>query len=308
MELDAAQEHFHTLGSLTQVQNLYEEDVLAFHFPALQDRNGCNAFAMESDMDSSSEHTSPISDATLFDDDLDVWPISPQIGVESMQHHTAKKNVSAGQCFRTTCQEVQEHVTNPVTKKGTRHLRHSSSSSVFDALITQYQLSTSRSNAMMDVLAAEEREMEYKHRHTFIGTASLDEFLKILEISSSDRVTQSALARAFIELASSEHLYARQCSTKSDGWGLVTRTTVGYNDVATTDYVVQSRVKLGTITLRKFLSLIPFEKDNTVAAMKVIDAFSAASHLDTKTNMDAENKARAFRSWIISQSSMQIAE
>lgn len=160
----------------------------------------------------------------------------------------------------------------------------------------------------MDVLTADEREMEYKHRHTFVGTASLDEFLELLEISPSYHVTQSAIARAFIQLASTEQLHARQYSTKLEGWGLVARTTVDYKDVATTDYVVQSRVKLGTITLRQFLSMIPFDQDNTVAAMKVLDAFSAASHLDAKTDTDVENKAKAFRSWIISQRSMQVAE
>lgn len=308
MELDAGQEHFHTVTPSPQTQNPYEADAFGFHFPPLQDQNGFNAFAPESDMEGSSEHTSPISDTTLFDDDLDMWPISLQTGAESMQRHMAINDISTSQRSHTNRQKDYEHVATLARRKGTRYSRHSFSGSVFDTLFKRKQLIISRDNAMMGVLTAEEREMEYKHRHTFIGTASLDDFLELLEISPSHRVTQSAVARAFIELASTEHSYARQYSTKPDGWGLVTRTTVGYKDIAIADYVVQSRVKLGTITLRQFLSMISFDQDNTAAVVKILDAFSAASYLDAKTNMDAENKARAFRSWIISQRSMQIAE
>lgn len=300
-ELDSAQEQ------LSQVQNSYEGDTLAFRFPSLQDRDDCNIFDLESDMDSASEHTSPVSDTTLFDDDLDMWPIRHSTDTEFLRRHTAENNVLTNRCFHTTFQKAQEHVSNLVKKKNTQHSRHSSSSSKADTVLTRNQLGTSRDNAMTNVLTAEEREMEYKHHHTFIGTASLNEFLELLEISPSYHVSQSAVVRAFARLASTEQLYARQHSTKPDGWGLVARTSVDYKDVATTDYVMQSRVKLGTITLLQFLSMIPFNQDNMVGAMTVLEAFSAASHLDAKTNMDAENKAKAFRSWIISQRSTRIA-
>ncbi|RAR09072.1 hypothetical protein DDE82_001983 [Stemphylium lycopersici] len=152
-----------------------------------------------------------------------------------------------------------------------------------------------------DILTSEEQDLEYKHRHMFIGTGSLDDFLDLLEISSARVATQSATARAFVQLASAEQLYARQCSSRPEGWELVSRTTLDVMDVTSVDYVVQLQVKLGSITLRQFLDMIPFDENNEVAATQVIKAFSAASYIDAKANMGMENKARAFRSWIVSQ-------
>ena len=44
---------------------------------------------------------------------------------------------------------------------------------------------------------AEEREMEYKHRHIFIGTASLDDFLEILEVTPDHTTTRESVVKAF---------------------------------------------------------------------------------------------------------------
>lgn len=164
--------------------------------------------------------------------------------------------------------------------------------------MSQHQLGTAVDR---ETLTPEERDLEYKHRHTFIGTGSLDDFLELLEISSARVATQSATARAFVQLASAEQLYARQCSRRPGGWELVSRTTLDVMDVTSVDYVVQLQVKLGSITLRQFLDMIPFDENSEVAATRVIEAFSAASHIDAKANMDKKNKARAFRSWIVSQ-------
>jgi hypothetical protein len=67
------------------------------------------------------------------------------------------------------------------------------------------------------------------------------------------------------------------------------------------DYVVQLRVKLGSITLRQFLDMVPFDEGDEVAAMRVIEAFSAASHMDAKAGVGTKSKARAFRKWIVTQ-------
>jgi hypothetical protein len=72
-------------------------------------------------------------------------------------------------------------------------------------------------------------------------------------------------------------------------------------DVTSVDYVVQQQVKLGSITLRHFLDMTPFDKNNNVAAMSVIEAFCAASHIDSKAGVGASSKAREFRSWIVTQ-------
>jgi hypothetical protein len=70
-----------------------------------------------------------------------------------------------------------------------------------------------------------ERELEYKHRHTFIGTASLDDFLKILEFSPDHTTTRSKIAKTFAILASTEQLLARQSSAHGTGWEHVSRIT-----------------------------------------------------------------------------------
>jgi hypothetical protein len=155
--------------------------------------------------------------------------------------------------------------------------------------------------ARVDILSAEERDLEYKHRHTFIGTGSLDDFLEILEITPNHTVTKGAITRAFVQLASSEQLYARQSSTKTDGWDLVSRTTSNVVDVTSVDYIVQLKVKLGFITLRQFLDLIPFNESNEVAAMPVVEAFGVASHIDATTDIGTRSKARAFRRWLVEQ-------
>ncbi|CAG5142944.1 uncharacterized protein ALTATR162_LOCUS1254 [Alternaria atra] len=153
----------------------------------------------------------------------------------------------------------------------------------------------------VDVMTAEERDLECKHRHTFIGTGSLDDFLEILKISTTHTATKSAIARAFVQLASAEQLYARQCSTGYLGWDLVSRTTLAVMDVTSVDCVVQLHVKLDSITLRQFLDLIPFNDVDEVTAMRIVEAFSVASHLDATAGIGTRSKARAFRSWFIQQ-------
>jgi len=152
----------------------------------------------------------------------------------------------------------------------------------------------------VDVLTPEERDLEYKHRHTFIGTGSLDDFLETLETTPNHTATKDAIARAFVHLAASEQLYARQCSA-GQGWDLVMRTTLSLIDVTSVDYIVQSQVKLGSITLRQFLDLVPFDEVDEVAALRVVEAFSIASRLDATACIAARSKARAFRKWMVDQ-------
>ncbi|KAJ4371233.1 hypothetical protein N0V83_004450 [Neocucurbitaria cava] len=149
-------------------------------------------------------------------------------------------------------------------------------------------------------LKQKERDLEYKHRHTFIGTASLDDFLEVLEVSSAYTTTKTAVARAFIILASSERLLARQASSTPSGWELVSRKA---SDMSNIDYVAQAQLRLGSITLRQFLDLIYFDEEEEVGAMSVIEAFSAASHLDAKVDGGTGSRARAFRSWMAKQES-----
>jgi hypothetical protein len=152
-------------------------------------------------------------------------------------------------------------------------------------------------------LRQKERDLEYKHRHTFIGTASLDDFLEVLDVSEDHTTTKAAVGKAFLILASSERLLARQASSTSTGWDLVSRTIP---DVVNTDYVVQAHVKLGSITLWQFLDLIPFNDEEEAGAMSVVEAYSAASHMDSKAGVGATSKAKTFRSWMVHLDGKQI--
>jgi hypothetical protein len=158
--------------------------------------------------------------------------------------------------------------------------------------------------ASIGALTSEERDLEYMHRHTFIGTGSLDDLLEVLEVLPSHNTTKAAVVRAFVRLASAEQLYARQYSTGSNGWDLVSRTTLSVMGVTSVDYIIQLQVKLGSITLRKFLDLIPFDQFNEVSALRVVEAFCVASHLNATAGTGAQSKARAFRRWLVDQKKM----
>jgi hypothetical protein len=142
----------------------------------------------------------------------------------------------------------------------------------------------------------QERDLEYKHRHTFIGTASLDDFLEVLDVSAERTTNKEAIVRAFILLASSERLLARQASLKPDGWSVLSRTSA---ETVNTDYVEQAHAKLGAIVLRQFLDLITFNEEEEASAMSVVEAFTAASHLDAQASKATGSKAKAFRSWMV---------
>jgi hypothetical protein len=148
------------------------------------------------------------------------------------------------------------------------------------------------------VLEKQERELEYKHRHTFIGIASLDDFLDIITFTPTYTTSKCHIAGVFILLAAIEQMDARECSSVPDGWEFVTRTThelaFGYED-----YLNQAHIKLGSITLGRFLKMFPFDKDENVGAMSVVEAFCAASHLDAKANCGTRSRAKAFRSWMV---------
>lgn len=146
----------------------------------------------------------------------------------------------------------------------------------------------------------EERELEYKHRHTFIGTASLDDFLELLELSSAHTTTKRQVAKAFVLLAAAEQVQARQSSTSGSGWELVARITP---DIAPgyADYLNQAHVKLGSISLCQFLELVRWDEKEEVAALSVVEAFCAASHIDRGVVAGTRSKARAFRSWMVKQ-------
>ncbi|KAH7066574.1 hypothetical protein BKA63DRAFT_123355 [Paraphoma chrysanthemicola] len=217
--------------------------------------------------------------------------------------------------------QLQANPTKPPERPSTGHERRISLGVPIKAAITQAEgLQRSKFGSLMDTppqtprtprtprnrqpeksgpaatLRQKERDLEYKHRHTFIGTASLDDFLEVLEVSSDHTTTKAAVGKAFLILASSERLLARQASSTAQGWDLVSRTIP---DVVNTDYVIQAHVKLGSITLWQFLELIPFDDQEEAGAMSVVEAYSAASHMDSKAGVGATSKAKAFRSWMV---------
>lgn len=60
-----------------------------------------------------------------------------------------------------------------------------------------HSLSISTEDSAVAPYEAEECELEYKHRHIFVGTASLDDFLEILEVGHTYTTTKRQVAKAF---------------------------------------------------------------------------------------------------------------
>ncbi|PVH95850.1 hypothetical protein DM02DRAFT_484421, partial [Periconia macrospinosa] len=169
-------------------------------------------------------------------------------------------------------------------------------STSIDSTATSLVSSSTLPEEGLSLLEMKERDLEYKHRHTFIGTASLDDLLDRLEISATHKSTKTGVIKAFIHLASTEQILARQSSPTSDGWEFVQR-TVSDMSPASDDYLMQSHVRLGVISLQSFLEMVPWDDGDQTDTVNVVDAFCAASHLDQ--SLSRESKARAFRSWMV---------
>ncbi|KAF3039411.1 hypothetical protein E8E12_008890 [Didymella heteroderae] len=143
-----------------------------------------------------------------------------------------------------------------------------------------------------------ELELEYKNRHTFIGTASLHDFLDTLETSSLGSTSKLAVMKAFTILASNEQRLYRRNSINPEGWDLVTRITP---DVSDFDCVTMARVLLGSISLQLFVDSIPFDINSETPILATVEAFKNASHMDAEQARCGESKARTFRSWLLRQ-------
>ncbi|KZM24706.1 hypothetical protein ST47_g4205 [Ascochyta rabiei] len=137
-----------------------------------------------------------------------------------------------------------------------------------------------------------EQELQYKHRHIFVGTASLYGFLEVLETSSSGTTSASAIMKAFTILASNEQILFRQASSSTDDWHLVTRITP---DMSTFDCIALARVQLGSVSLQRFVDLVPFDAHGEASTVLVVDAFKVASHMDAEAGLHPCRKAQAFR-------------
>jgi hypothetical protein len=144
-----------------------------------------------------------------------------------------------------------------------------------------------------------EQELQYKHRHTFIGTASLHSFLEVLETSSPGTTSKLAIMKAFTILASNEQILFRQTSSSTADWNLVTRITP---DISTFDCITLARVQLGSVSLQLFVDLVPFNTRSEAHIALVVDAFKVASHMDTQAGRNTRSKARAFRLWTMEES------
>ncbi|KAJ4398839.1 hypothetical protein N0V91_009890 [Didymella pomorum] len=133
-----------------------------------------------------------------------------------------------------------------------------------------------------------EGELQYKYRHIFVGTASLDDFLSTLETSTFTSTMKLAVMKAFTALASKEqHLYRRN-SINSDKWDLVTRITL---DVPEFDCITMAR---------QFLDSIPFDSNGETSLLATVEAFMNASRIDAELRCGG-NKAQVFRAWLVSQ-------
>ncbi|KAF2660079.1 hypothetical protein K491DRAFT_712110 [Lophiostoma macrostomum CBS 122681] len=156
---------------------------------------------------------------------------------------------------------------------------------------------TCQANAYSSVFEQAERELEYKHRHVFIGTASLDDFLEILEMTSDYKTYKDRVASAFTILAATEQETVRKEALRG-GWELVSRIDATSHN---SDYVARAQIKLGSITLAKFLDLMQFDEEEMIGAINVIEAFSVACFLDGNAGNGTGSKAKAFRRWNVEQ-------
>ncbi|KAF1927195.1 uncharacterized protein M421DRAFT_36928, partial [Didymella exigua CBS 183.55] len=139
-------------------------------------------------------------------------------------------------------------------------------------------------------------ELQYKYRHIFIGTASLYDFLKTLETSSLGLTTKLAVMKSYLSLASKEQFLCRQNSSSPEDWDLVTRITPKISDF--TPFTL-ARVQLGSVSLQKFVDRIPFDMYDKVPTATIVEAFKNASLMDAEEDGDTENRAHAFRSWLL---------
>ena len=135
-----------------------------------------------------------------------------------------------------------------------------------------------------------EQELQYKHRHIFVGTASLHNFLEVVE-TTQDSITKYAVMKAFTILAAKEQLIYRQASSTTEDWNLVTRITP---DIASFDCLIMSRLVLGSISLQQFVDSIPFDACDKAPIVVVVEAFKNASHMEAAEDRIAGSKARAF--------------
>lgn len=160
---------------------------------------------------------------------------------------------------------------------------------------TQVQTSTSNKPG---IAVQAELELQYKYRHIFIGTASLHDFLDILETSSLTSTTKLAVMKAFTILASKEQRLYRRSSMDPDDWDLVTRITPNDPDF---DCITMARVRVGSISLQQFVDSIPFDISGETPTLATVLAFKNASRMDAEQARCGESKASAFRSWLLSQ-------
>lgn len=143
-----------------------------------------------------------------------------------------------------------------------------------------------------------ELELQYKHRHIFIGTASLHDFLETLETSSLTSTTQLAVMKAFTSLAYKEQRLYRWRSTDPEDWDLVTRVTPHISEY---DSITMARVRVGSISLHQFVDSIPFDVNGETPTLAAVLAFKNASRMDAEQARCGASKASAFRSWLLTQ-------
>ncbi|KAF2642039.1 hypothetical protein P280DRAFT_397618 [Massarina eburnea CBS 473.64] len=143
---------------------------------------------------------------------------------------------------------------------------------------------------------SEEKVLEYQHRHTFIGTASLEDFLYALEASDAHTTTKTSVAKAFARLARREEDVARNTASFAEGWRFV---TPGPEDEALdiADPVTQARIKLGNVSLGELLAVVEWNGKEEALVVAVVQAFNNLSILDR--HGDVSRTARDVRRWMV---------
>lgn len=97
-------------------------------------------------------------------------------------------------------------------------------------------------------------------RNTFLGVISLEDFIDTLECEHGALTTKDNILEAFATLAAQE----------KQSMGFPVSHSVVAKDLAFP--LIQRRIKLGSISLHRFMQHIPFDGDET-SVLNVVDAF-----------------------------------
>lgn len=164
-----------------------------------------------------------------------------------------------------------------------------------------------------------ERLLQYIHQRIFIGTASLDNFLDVLELCPSETATPyiptttlPGIRKAFSIVASTEQTHIRQQIQHSqvlqrlgmtENWTLLRRINP---EAHNRDHLSQAHIKIGCISLYEFLEYVGggYGDEERIRVTKVVRAWERAARRDMGImgrEGEARGRAQDYLKWAVRQ-------